>query len=118
MMFFVRKLYATSCYMMYSLFSSKEELSSVIEDYAVSFYQDNIKFDMIKNIVEEKYNLTISETKDQNKIKDIEVFLEVFVIYYCEEMTRDYLWFKDFRNGIIEKVYKRLIRKTKWYVFS
>ena len=58
--------------MMYSIFSSKEELSSVVEDYAVSFYQDNIKFDMIKSIVEEKYNLKISETKDQNKIKDIE----------------------------------------------
>ena len=118
MMFFLRKLHATTCYIAYSIFSSREQLSSVIEDYAVSFYQDNIKFNMVKDIVEKKYNIKISKIKDKEKVKEIEIFLEVFVAYYCEEITRDYLWFKSFRNEIMEKVYNRLIRKTKWHVFT
>ena len=118
MIFFIRKLYATTCYIAYSLLSSKEELLSVVEDYTVSFYHNNIEYDMIKEIVEEKYKLKISETKDKNKIKEIELFLEIFVAYYCEEMTKDYSWFEDFRNDLIDRIYKKLIRKTKWYVFS
>jgi len=118
MILLIRRLYATASYIAYSFFSSKDELSLVIENHLVSFYNDNIEFKTLKDIVEKKYDLKVSKTRDQEKLKEIEVFLNIFVAYYCEEMTKDYIWFQEFRNQVMEKAYNKLIRRTKWYVFT